>query len=193
MLDLLSSSGIFWLCGVFGILVCCKQFLGNQEVFCCVVDYTIGFSELYIYCRVSSSCDTIAEIKERNQSCLVLFSYLFSLLWTTEYFISVFYSHLFFFFFSFLSLRILVYLWKRKSRARYSLCERSPDKWVGGILIPGKDRAFLHLTYLLFYHLKYYYYFYHTKQKLEHCKTSISACPETALSVKKRYVMKVYN
>lgn len=31
--------------GFFGILVCCQQILGNQEVFCYVVDYTTGFSE----------------------------------------------------------------------------------------------------------------------------------------------------
>lgn len=99
MLDHLSSSGIFWLWGFFDILVCCKQFLGSQEVFCYVVDYTIGFSEPYIYCRVSSSCDTIAEMKEWTQAHLILFFYLFCLQWNTEYFISAFYSCQFFLYF----------------------------------------------------------------------------------------------
>lgn len=85
--------------GFFGILVCFKQFLGNWEVFCYVVDYPIGFSKPYLYCRVSSSCDTIAEMKEGKQVCLILFFYLCCLLWMTEYFISVFYSWFFFLFF----------------------------------------------------------------------------------------------
>lgn len=91
--------GIFWLWGGFFLhLTCCKQFLGNQGVFCYVVDYTIDFSEPNIYCRVSSSCDTIAEMKKWKWAHLVLFSCVCCLLLYTEYFISVFYSCLFCFF-----------------------------------------------------------------------------------------------
>lgn len=133
-------------------------------------------------------------MKEWMQARLILFFYLFCLQWNTEYFISAFYSCQFFFI-SFPSLSILVYLWKGKNTVRHSLCERSPDKWAGGTLIPGKGRVFLYSTCLLFYHLKYYCHFCHTKQKLKHCKTSTSACPETALSVKKgmwwKYIIKV--
>lgn len=99
--------GIWWYVaysgyGVFGFflhLTCCKQFLGNQGVFCHVVDYTIDFSEPNI-CRVTSSCDTIAEMKKWKWAHLVLFSCVCCLLLYTEYFISVFYSCLFFFFHS---------------------------------------------------------------------------------------------
>lgn len=146
MIDLLSSSGTSWLFFSLCFLACCKQFLGSREVFCYVVDYAVDFSEPDIYCRVSSSCGTIDEIKVSPFSPVFLF-----MLSTVEhrvfYFCLLFLS--FFFFFSPLSLSILVYLWNKKSTVRYSLCKRSPDKRAGGILIPGKARAFLYLTDLL--------------------------------------------
>lgn len=97
MIDLLSSSGTSWLFFSLCFLACCKQFLGSWEVFCYVVDYAVDFSEPDIYCRVSSSCGTIDEIKVSPFSPVFLF-----MLSTVEhrvfYFCLLFLSFFFFFF-----------------------------------------------------------------------------------------------
>lgn len=56
---------------------------------------------------------------------------------------------------------------KQEEHSQTQPLKRSLDKRVGGILMPDKARAFLYLTYLLFFYFKCYCYFYHTKNEAE--------------------------
>lgn len=173
-------TGAVW--SIFLILSLCKicilvfvfqhvvsNFLCSQKVFCkwwiMLQSFlneisTVQFPETDIYCRVSYSCGTIDEIKRSPFSPVFLF-----MLSTVER--RVFYFCSLFLYFFKLVFKHSGISFKQEEHSQTQPLKRSLDKRVGGILMPGKARAFLYLTYLLFFYLKCYCYFYHTKTEAE--------------------------
>lgn len=162
----------------------CKQFLGSWKVFCYMVDYAILFSEPDTYCRVSSSCGTTDEIKVSPFSPVFLF-----MLSTVEQrvFYFCFYSCLIFF--------IPVFKHSGISLKQDEHSQIQP-------LRKEREVSWSQVRPRLFYIWLAYYSTTSNitvisvtqKQKLKHFKSSISACPETALLVEKqKVVVKVYN